>query len=161
MSRFKLNPEKVGYSLLNETNRGRTGKLFAMAELNQSTIRHALELARENGIVEVRLKVGEESFVAKLQPTHIQTVQELVVQDSPKDTFRSIGAPCVGYFRQSHKPLAVGQVVAKGDLVGAVDALGLANDVFAPINGEIVEVLVEPGAAVYYGQTLATIKVHK
>jgi len=67
-----------------------------------------------------------------------------------------VTAPMVGYYRAG--TLEVGAKVKKGDIIAAVAALGLANDIEAPADGEIDEVFVEPNQPVEYGQVLARIK---
>jgi biotin carboxyl carrier protein len=59
---------------------------------------------------------------------------------------------------QPRKDLAVGSRVRAGDPLGAVDMLGVAQEVIAPIDGIVGEALVEPGDAVEYGQELLVIE---
>ena len=66
-----------------------------------------------------------------------------------------IKATLVGYYREAKEPIAVGRTIRKGDPVGTIEALGIVTDVTSKVEGEIVEVLVEPGQAVEYGQVLA------
>jgi biotin carboxyl carrier protein len=66
-------------------------------------------------------------------------------------------SPAVGVY-QPRKDLAVGSRVRAGDRIGAVDMLGVAQEVVAPIDGVVGESLVEPGDAVEYGQELVVIE---
>ena len=61
-------------------------------------------------------------------------------------------SPAVGVFRPSARP---GSTVGAGDRIGIVDLLGIPQDVVAPIDGILVELLVDPGSAVEYGERLA------
>jgi biotin carboxyl carrier protein len=71
---------------------------------------------------------------------------------------RSIAtSPAVGIF-QPRKDLAIGARVRAGDRLGAVDMLGVAQEVVAPIDGVVGTSLVEAGEAVEYGQDLVTIE---
>ena len=65
-------------------------------------------------------------------------------------------SPGVGYFEPDVR-FAVGITVAKGDRLGIVEVLGVAQEVSAPVDGVIGRVHVERGQAVEYGQRLATI----
>jgi biotin carboxyl carrier protein len=65
-------------------------------------------------------------------------------------------SPAVGVF-QPRKDLTAGTRVRAGDRLGAVDMLGVAQEVIAPIDGIVGESLVEPGDAVEYGQELLII----
>jgi acetyl-CoA carboxylase biotin carboxyl carrier protein len=62
----------------------------------------------------------------------------------------------VGYFTPS-PDLAIGHAVQAGDVIGAIDVLGIPQEVVAPRDGLVSSVLVEDGQAVEYGQALAHI----
>ncbi len=64
-------------------------------------------------------------------------------------------SPAVGVFRPGAQP---GTRVRAGDRIGIVDLLGIPQDVVAPIDGTLVEVLVPGGEAVEYGEPIATIE---
>jgi acetyl-CoA carboxylase biotin carboxyl carrier protein len=63
-------------------------------------------------------------------------------------------SPTVGVFRTV---VAIGAKVRAGDRVAVVDLLGIPQDVVAPIDGILVELLVETGAAVEYGEEVAVV----
>lgn len=66
-------------------------------------------------------------------------------------------SPAVGTFQPG--PAAVGGTrVRVGDRLGAVDMLGIPQDVLAPADGVVVGVIVEAGTAVEYGQELVHIE---
>ena len=62
----------------------------------------------------------------------------------------------VGYFTPT-EALVVGGSVQAGDLLGVIDMLGIPQEVSAPHDGIVANVLVEEGQAVEYGQALAEI----
>jgi biotin carboxyl carrier protein len=66
-------------------------------------------------------------------------------------------SPAVGIF-QPRKDLTAGARVRAGDRLGAVDMLGVAQEVVAPMDGVVGTSLVEAGEAVEYGQDLITIE---
>lgn len=66
-------------------------------------------------------------------------------------------SPAVGIF-QPRTDLTAGSRVRAGDRLGAVDMLGVAQEVVAPIDGVVGTSLVEAGQAVEYGQELITIE---
>ena len=120
-------------------------------------VRHALDAARKHGYAEVELREGEASFSARLArvPKTRSAVAEVApVDDSPKP----IRATLVGYWREAKTPLAVGQRVEKGDVVGMVEALGIVTDVASALSGEVVEVFAQAGQAVEYGQAIAAVR---
>jgi len=134
-----------------------------MADLDLELIRHALEVARANGISEVEIELGDASFEARLGA--LPAVVSLATNESeaPPETVdanvKTLTAPLVGYFRPGKAPLKVGDRVEKGSIVAVVAALGLANDVEAPYGGEILEIFVEPEQPVEFGQPLARVRV--
>ncbi|SDI37467.1 biotin carboxyl carrier protein [Alteribacillus persepolensis] len=87
-------------------------------------------------------------------------------QESPAasdDSFEKITSPMVGTFYRAPSPDA-GPYVKEGDKVNddsvvcIVEAMKLMNELEAEISGEIVEVLVENGELVEYGQPLFLVK---
>ncbi|HJW21123.1 MAG TPA: biotin/lipoyl-containing protein [Candidatus Limnocylindrales bacterium] len=65
-------------------------------------------------------------------------------------------SPAVGVFRPGPRA-AVGTRVREGDALGHVDVLGVPEEVPAPANGMVAELLVEGGTAVEYGQELVLV----
>ena len=122
-------------------------------------VRHALDAARRHGYAEVELGEGEASFAARLArapkaAAAVGAVPAAPVESAPK----AIRATLVGYWREAKEPLAVGRTIREGDVVGMVEALGIVTDVASKVGGEVVELLVEPGQAVEYGQALARMR---
>lgn len=77
---------------------------------------------------------------------------------TPRSDSRSVAtSPAVGIF-QPRKDLGAGSRVRAGDPLGAVDMLGVAQEVIAPVDGMVGASLVEPGDAVEYGQELIVIE---
>ena len=67
-------------------------------------------------------------------------------------------SPAVGVF-QPRADIQPGTRVRNGDRLGAVDMLGIAQEVVAPADGILGASLVEPGQAVEYGQELIVIEM--
>ncbi len=64
-------------------------------------------------------------------------------------------APTVGVFKAIAQ---VGARVRTGDRIATVDLLGIPQDVVAPIDGTVVEVFVQTGEAVEYGEEIAAVE---
>ncbi len=78
------------------------------------------------------------------------------------DTHQKVTATLVGIFRVSMKrgskaAVAVGDQVRVGQIVGAVEALNVVNEVETPVGGRVVEIVAKDGQPVEYGQHLMTI----
>lgn len=74
-----------------------------------------------------------------------------------------VKAPLVGTFYKSPSPeeepfVKVGQTVKKGDVVGIIEAMKLMNEVVAPCDGEVSEILAEDGKLVEFNQVLIVLK---
>jgi biotin carboxyl carrier protein len=52
----------------------------------------------------------------------------------------------------------VGDIVKKGDVLCIIEAMKVMNEIQSDVAGEIVEVLIEDGTSVEYGQTLFNIR---
>lgn len=84
------------------------------------------------------------------------------VEEVPADTI-DITSPFVGTFYRSPTPDAppfadVGSVVRKGQTLCIVEAMKLMNEIEAECSGTIVDVFVQNGKTVEYGQKLYRIK---
>ncbi len=74
----------------------------------------------------------------------------------PVDDRRAVAtAPAVGIFRPGSP---VGTKVRAGDRIAVVDLLGIPQDVCSPIDGTVVEVFVQGGEAVEYGEDIAAVE---
>ncbi|AFJ62642.1 MULTISPECIES: acetyl-CoA carboxylase biotin carboxyl carrier protein [Bacillus] len=86
-------------------------------------------------------------------------------QEAPKqdENLHKITSPMVGTFYASSSPEAgpyvnQGSKVSENTVVCIVEAMKLFNEIEAEVKGEIVEVLVENGQLVEYGQPLFLVK---
>ena len=104
----------------------------------------------------------------KIEPVYGETaVRTEAVSAVPESVSKSEGtpvtSPMVGVFYAAPAPdqepyVTVGARVNKGDVLCLIEAMKLMNEVTAEKSGEIVEVCVENGQVVEYGQTLFMIK---
>lgn len=69
-----------------------------------------------------------------------------------------VQAGMVGVYRAPETPLHPGDFVEQGAGVGNIDSMRILNPVTAPEAGYIVEVLVEDGDPVEYGQELLVLR---
>lgn len=81
----------------------------------------------------------------------------------PASNLHKITSPMVGTFYAAPSPdsaayVKVGDKVKNDSVVCIVEAMKLMNEIEAEIKGEIVEVLVENGQLVEYGQELFLVK---
>jgi acetyl-CoA carboxylase biotin carboxyl carrier protein len=81
---------------------------------------------------------------------------------APVDIQHTVDAPLVGIFHSWAKPkgkpvVAIGDRVKIGQLVGTIQSLNVISEVESPVAGRVVELLVQDGQPVEYGQHLVVI----
>ena len=129
-----------------------------------------LELQRESDGVYLALrKVKASEMHVSLEGPLVAASNGLAmpsVPDAPapkeKETQHKIVAPLVGTFHVWAKPrggtlVAVGDRVKAGQLVGTIQSLNVLNEVETSVAGRVIEVHVQDGQPVEYGQVLMTI----
>jgi acetyl-CoA carboxylase biotin carboxyl carrier protein len=95
-----------------------------------------------------------------IKSTPVEEAKPAAKEDA---NLHKIVSPMVGTFYSSPNPES-GPYVQKGDkvkkesVVCIVEAMKLFNEIEAEVNGEIVEILVENGQLVEYGQPLFLVK---
>ncbi len=92
---------------------------------------------------------------AESAPAAIQT------SDTPKGT--PITSPMVGAFYAAPSPgsepyVKVGDVVKAGQVVCIVEAMKLMNEIESEVSGKVVQICVEDGQSVEYGQVLMYVE---
>lgn len=97
------------------------------------------------------------------------SVQEVKQEEPQKqeavkaDNLHKITSPMVGTFYAAPSPesppyVKVGDKVKTDTIVCIIEAMKLFNEIEAEVNGEIVEILVQNGQLVEYGQPLFLVK---
>ena len=130
-----------------------------------------ISLENENGAITIRkdvivapAAVGSApvaSASAVSVPTTAPKVSEPAVAEVKKGT--PIVSPMVGTFYTSPSPEAkpfvtVGQTVNKGDKVCIIEAMKLMNEIEAEVSGKVVEICVQDGQPVEFGQVLMYVE---
>jgi acetyl-CoA carboxylase biotin carboxyl carrier protein len=86
--------------------------------------------------------------------------------DAPADTeieLAVVKSPIVGTFYRSSEPgspsfVDIGSTVKKGDVLCIIEAMKLMNEIDSEYDGEVVNVYVENGQPVQYGERLFAIR---
>ena len=136
------------------------------------------KLIKENQLTELSVKDGEQTVTLKkeakmaeavqvmpqIQKQHpVQPKEQPVEEKQAKKTDKVIKSPMVGTFYKAPAAGAppfveVGGLVAQGEVVCIIEAMKLMNEIESDFSGKIVEICVEDGQPVEYGQPLMYIE---
>lgn len=127
-------------------------------------IEQLLHLLQQSDASELEVETDRWRLRAKRQVTVAADIPPPVTTSSPEPAppeprSEWVRAPLVGFFQSRSKPIQVGDAVQEGEVVGLIKAMGLMNEVQSPVDGRVVEVLVEDGDPVEYGQPLYRVEV--
>jgi len=153
-----------------------TGKL-SRASIEQ--LQHLVRLLDSSDVSELELKRAAEGIRLVLRKVKLpensdqspgsqyvrptsNAADNVAPAASPKETEHKVVAPFVGTFHVWAKPkggtlVAVGDRVKAGQLVGTIQSLNVLNEVETSVAGRVVEIFVQDGQPVEYGQLLMTI----
>ena len=101
-----------------------------------------------------------DSSPSQLSITEANTPKSHLESDTEEqNTYKEITSPIVGTFYTKPSPdkpelVAVGDKIGPNTVVCLIEAMKIFNDIEAEISGKIIEVLVENGKPVDYGQPL-------
>ena len=132
-------------------------------------VERLVDLVRESGVGEIRVRRGEVEITVKAGAPVSQEASEAgsapgsvagPEEPSPElDGLHAVRSPLVGTFYRAPAPgedayVEVGDKVRAGQTLCIVEAMKLMNEIPADIAGEVVEVLAENAEGVEYDQPL-------
>ncbi len=122
------------------------------------------ELEVEEGGKRIRLKKNssDQPVVISQAPSQAQTPAASESEPSDSNTLE-IKSPMVGTFYAAPGPGAkpyveIGTAVKPGDIVCIVEAMKLMNEIKAEVSGRVVQILVENGGPIEFGQILFVVE---
>ncbi len=127
-----------------------------VSEVEVHRASEGLRLVLRKAKVQQLTETGAELTI--VPPIAMQNGKSAVQEEQPETT-RTVSAGLVGIFHAWARPkgkalVATGDRVKVGQLVGTIQSLNVINEVEAPVAGRVVEILVEDGQPVEYGQPL-------
>ncbi len=138
-----------------------------------------IDLMRESGVTHLSLELpdfkvsitrGEEGTEVKgvgeanqAEPSQAEVEQAEGEREPVESAGLPIASPVVGVFHNGgmldpREMVRVGDRVEEGQLLAAIEAMKVPNELRAPVSGRVTQLLVEDGSAVEYGQTLFVIE---
>lgn len=131
-----------------------------MAKTDEKTIAQLIALVEKRNIGKITItENGVTISVAKGDATPHMMQHASVQNETPApqniqpESKKIITSKYIGIFC-SAKGIAIGSVFKKGDVLGSVKAMRIANDIVADCDGCISKMSVENNAPVEYGQAL-------
>ena len=147
-------------------------------------IKKLIEMLQESDLNEIEVKEGEESVRINRKKesvihasTPISVGQNLNQSSAPlpqtdnseiengqaAEDLNHITSPMVGTFYRASAPgedpfVEIGNVVKVGQTICILEAMKLMNEIESEFNAEIVEILVENGTPVEFGQVLMRVR---
>jgi acetyl-CoA carboxylase biotin carboxyl carrier protein len=139
-------------------------------ELPMEAVERLVELVRESGVGEIRVRTGEmeitvkarsEASGARAPEAEPRSVRENAAGplDPEMDGMHAVRSPLVGTFYRAPAPgeppyVEVGDRVKAGQTLCIVEAMKLMNEIPADVSGEVAEILAENSEGVEYDQPL-------
>lgn len=148
-------------------------------------IRTLIDLMKKNGLAVFKMEEGDFKITLKTpegaigtttmvqgSPQHISPAPAAIpasaaapvapAESAPAD-YQEILSPIVGTFYSASSPdappfVTVGQKVQADSVVCIIEAMKVMNEIKAEISGTVIEVLVENGKPVQFGQTLFRVR---
>lgn len=156
---FKLNEIKELIKLVDETS-------IHELEIENEGTRLSIRKPGRPEIMQVQQAFQPTAAVqaAQIQPAlEVKPAAEIAEAKQTNANLHTIVSPMVGTFYRSSSPEAgvfvnVGDKVNNKSVVCIIEAMKLMNELEAEVTGEIVEILVENGQLVEYGQPLFLVK---
>lgn len=125
------------------------GRSKSVTELELAGASGTLRICRPGAVSDAGAAVVAASHPAVSEPSGVsEPVDEAVI----------VKAGVVGVFRARRQPLAEGDRVAEGDVLGAIETLRIPSDCLSTVDGIVTAVLVTDGATVEYGQAIARLR---
>ena len=138
-------------------------------------VERVVELLRESGVGEIRVRLGETEISVKATPEAPPaapvppplpaeaTAAELAEVVPETNGLHAVRSPLVGTFYRAPAPgeesyVEVGDTVKAGQVLCIVEAMKMMNEIVADVSGEVVEVLAENSGGVEYDQPLFRLR---
>lgn len=146
--------------------------------IDKKYIQELADLLNENNLTELSLKEGDKEIVLKKEKELVASAASSVVASASIPTSsgaeafvctpiekkgKPITSPMVGTFYKASSPDAkpfveVGSAVSGGQVVCIIEAMKLMNEIESDVSGKIIEICVEDGQPVEFGQVLMYVE---
>jgi biotin carboxyl carrier protein len=132
--------------------------LVESAGLSAGDLQALLALVAGTDVVELDVRFGSSRVTLRRAPVRVSSSAAPAngaVPAAEDASTLAIASPLVGVF---HPAVHAGDEVSSGQVIGAIEALGMPTSVDAPHSGTVEDLLVPDGAPVEYGQPLIVLR---
>lgn len=149
--------------------------------IDKQKIQELADLLTENELTEISIKEGDKEIVIKKEKSFVQATAAMapsvaasaISKAGETETLictpveikkgKPITSPMVGTFYRAPSPDAkpfveLGSMVSEGKAVCIVEAMKLMNEIEADVSGKVIEICVEDGQPVEFGQVLMYVE---
>ncbi len=132
-----------------------------LTEISMEDGEQAITLRKDVIVTSAPQSVAPMPIVAQPAPSTPVAASPVASETAKKGT--PITSPMVGTFYKSPSPdaepfVSVGSTVKQGDVVCIVEAMKMMNEIEAEVSGKVVEICVEDGQPVEFGQVLMYVE---
>ena len=149
-----------------------------MKNIQADYIEKLVEIMKNNEITEVTLEDNDASLVIKsngflpvikekeqLEVVEVKTpnVEEPIVEETTKTNVVPIVSNMIGIFYAKPSPndepfVNVGDEIKEGDTICIIETIKLINKIASTVTGKVVEICIEDGKPVEYGQVIMYVE---
>ena len=128
------------------------------------------KIIADNSLTEISMEDGEQAITVRKDMPQTANIPH-VVQTAPQASApaaevikgKPITSPMVGTFYKAPSPDAkpfvqVGQCIQAGDVVCIIEAMKMMNEIEAEFSGKVVEICIEDGQPIEFGQVLMYVE---
>jgi len=145
--------------------------------MNLKELKEMINLMNENGLNElemerdglkIRIKKGPSGFQQEIIHTAPAAAPMPQTQAEPAGGAKAantieIKAPMVGTFYRAPSPEAPpyvekGQDIAEGDVICIIEAMKLMNEIKSEVRGKVIDIQIENGNPIEFGQVLFVVE---
>lgn len=146
--------------------------------IDKKYIQELADLLAENDLTEITVKNGEKEIVIKKEktiapPPLTPLMASAITNSGETETLvctpveikkgKPITSPMVGTFYRASSPDAdpfvdKGSIIDEGQVVCIIEAMKLMNEIESDLSGKVIEICVEDGQPVEFGQVLMYVE---
>lgn len=150
-----------------------------MKEVSSDYIEKVIDIMKNNELTEVAIEDGQMALVIKssdfkpvvkekeseqetIEPVNEEQVNEEVIEQDKKNIV-PIVSNMIGMFYAKPSPaekpfVQVGDTISEGQVVCIIETIKLINKITSEVSGKVVEICIEDGKPVEYGQTIMYVE---